>query len=222
MFIPERAPWWGGFWERLVRSVKMALKKTIGNAMISTTELITVLTESEAVINSRPLTVLFDDLNDLLPLCPNDLLIGRRPTCLPKVQTTASEAQDISRLWRKRNRLVDSFWKRWRNEYLINLRCFESSLRDRGYIGVRDVVIVKEDMVPRNQWKMARVEQVQQGRDGRVRSAMVRFASGLQTRRPVQSLYLLEANNHVSNVNYCAIAGEDVGVGDGDEGLIPG
>ena len=28
-FIAEKAPWWGGFWERLVRSIKNCLKKTI-------------------------------------------------------------------------------------------------------------------------------------------------------------------------------------------------
>ena len=29
-FIPKRAPWYGGFWERLVGMVKMTLKKTLG------------------------------------------------------------------------------------------------------------------------------------------------------------------------------------------------
>ncbi|XP_049523124.1 uncharacterized protein LOC119452753 [Dermacentor silvarum] len=31
-FIAERAPWWGGFWERLVRIVKMCLRKSLGRA----------------------------------------------------------------------------------------------------------------------------------------------------------------------------------------------
>ena len=29
-FIVERAPWWGGFWERLIQSVKRCLRKVIG------------------------------------------------------------------------------------------------------------------------------------------------------------------------------------------------
>ena len=33
-FIVERAPWWGGFYERLVRSVKRCLKKTLRNARL--------------------------------------------------------------------------------------------------------------------------------------------------------------------------------------------
>jgi len=31
-FNVERAAWWGGFWERLVRSVKTCLKRTLGSA----------------------------------------------------------------------------------------------------------------------------------------------------------------------------------------------
>jgi len=29
-FSPSLAPWWGGFWERMVRSVKDLLRKTFG------------------------------------------------------------------------------------------------------------------------------------------------------------------------------------------------
>ena len=51
-FIVEKAPWWGGFWERLVRSVKIALKKVIGRCSLNYDELLTVLTEIEGVINA--------------------------------------------------------------------------------------------------------------------------------------------------------------------------
>ena len=30
-FIAEKAPWWGGYWERMVQSVKRCLRKTIGD-----------------------------------------------------------------------------------------------------------------------------------------------------------------------------------------------
>ena len=38
-FILEKAPWWVVFWERMVRSVKTLLKKTIGKALLTFSEL---------------------------------------------------------------------------------------------------------------------------------------------------------------------------------------
>ena len=55
-FITERAPWWGGFYERFVGLVKKFLKKTIGKAYLNMIELNTILIEVEAVLNCRPLT----------------------------------------------------------------------------------------------------------------------------------------------------------------------
>ncbi|XP_043195478.1 uncharacterized protein LOC122366890 [Amphibalanus amphitrite] len=55
-FIAPRAAWWGGWWERLVRTVKSALKKTLGRSVLSKVELETLLLEVEAAVNSRPLT----------------------------------------------------------------------------------------------------------------------------------------------------------------------
>ena len=60
-FIVERAPWWGGFWERLIGSVKRSLKKILQRATLSYEKLIAVLAEVESIINSRPITYIYDD-----------------------------------------------------------------------------------------------------------------------------------------------------------------
>ena len=44
-FIPKRAPWYGGFWERLIGMVKISLKKVLGRAFITLTTLQTIVTE---------------------------------------------------------------------------------------------------------------------------------------------------------------------------------
>jgi len=59
--IVEKAPWWGGYWERLVQSVKRCLRKTIGRSSLKFEELATILTEVESTLNNRPLTYLYGD-----------------------------------------------------------------------------------------------------------------------------------------------------------------
>ena len=55
-FNLERAPWWGGIFERMVKSAKRCLKKSVGRNCLTHDELLTLVTEVEAVLNSRPLT----------------------------------------------------------------------------------------------------------------------------------------------------------------------
>lgn len=70
----EKAPWWGGYWERLVRSIKSPIKKVIGRSTLRYDEMSTLLTEVEAVINARPLTYVYDDQESVsYPLTPSDL-----------------------------------------------------------------------------------------------------------------------------------------------------
>ena len=76
VFNLPRAPWWGGIFERLIRSTKRCLRKTIGRASLRYEELCTVVVEVEAVLNSRPLTYVSTE-DDEEPLTPSHLLTGR-------------------------------------------------------------------------------------------------------------------------------------------------
>ena len=51
-FTPERAPWFGGMYERLVGTVKRALCKSMGRLLLSPVQISTLLTEIEAIVNS--------------------------------------------------------------------------------------------------------------------------------------------------------------------------
>ncbi|KRY67843.1 hypothetical protein T4A_13413 [Trichinella pseudospiralis] len=57
-------PWCGGYWERLVRMVKVALTKVLGRSRAGPEEQRTVLCEIEARINDRPLTIVSDRADD--------------------------------------------------------------------------------------------------------------------------------------------------------------
>ena len=70
------APWYGGYFERLVRSVKDLLIKNLKGSRLLYEEMQTVLFECEAILNNGPLTYI--NLTDLTScLTPNHLLYGR-------------------------------------------------------------------------------------------------------------------------------------------------
>lgn len=129
-FNVERAPWWGGIFERMVRSTKRCLKKTIGRAKLTYDELLTSLIEVEMVINSRPLTYVSpDDLQE--PLMPAHFLTGKRILSLPDGICCGDDPDDedvnlthdyLTRRMKYLNVVLNHFWKRWQMEYLLELR----------------------------------------------------------------------------------------------------
>ena len=75
-FNLEKSPWWGGFFERLIGTMKRALRKVLRkNAKLTYDELLTNLVEVEGVINSRPLTYEYDE-TDVGVLTPSHLIFG--------------------------------------------------------------------------------------------------------------------------------------------------
>ncbi|KAL5457182.1 hypothetical protein EMCRGX_G034427 [Ephydatia muelleri] len=213
-FILEKAPWWGGFYERLIQSVKRCLRKVIGRAKLSYDELMTTLVEVEATLNSRPISYLSsEDFEE--PLTPSHLLIGRRVITLPDVVVTREEDPDfkdtdtrvdLNRRMRYLSLVMVTFWKRWRSEYLTALR--ERHAHDPGLgkppskVAVGDVVLIYNPDRPRTIWRMGKVETLLEGADGAARGASLRVMSGSKSavlRRPIQHLYPLESAPQVSD-----------------------
>ena len=122
-FNLERAPWWGGFFERMVASVKQCLKKTLGNARLSFDELSMLLTEVESTLNSRPLTYEYSDVDEEV-LTLSHLIYGRRMKTLPDEIVEPDDAlnhESSSARFKYLSTKLAHFWNRWRKEYLANL-----------------------------------------------------------------------------------------------------
>ncbi|XP_071582286.1 uncharacterized protein, partial [Temnothorax nylanderi] len=83
-FNPPSAPHFGGKWEAGVRSVKFHLKRVVGDKLLTFEEMNTWLTQIEATLNSRPLSPLTDDPEDLNALTPGHFLIGGAPSIIPE------------------------------------------------------------------------------------------------------------------------------------------
>ncbi|KRZ08573.1 hypothetical protein T4B_14298 [Trichinella pseudospiralis] len=192
-FITERAPWNGGYWERLVRSVKNTLKKILGRTTLDEEELTTVLCEIEAKINARPLTFVGDDVKDADALTPFHFLIGRSFVDLPMMSTPTVDEEELplNRKWRKRQQIILHFWKRWRNDYVTTFVSRSKWMTKREEPKEGDIVLVKEDNAKRESWPIGRITSVLPGSDGLCRTVEVKTAKETFT-RPVARLYLLE------------------------------
>ena len=64
-FNPPSAPHFGGVWERIVKSAKKALKITLNGQLVNDETLLTLMAEIESLLNSRPLTHVSVDPQDL-------------------------------------------------------------------------------------------------------------------------------------------------------------
>ena len=120
LFNVEKVPWWGGVFERLVKSTKHCLRKYIVQAKFSLDELHRAVVEVESIINSRPLMyVSFCDLEE--PLTPSHLINGRRVVNLPDdigycvdledADFTINQGQARRRV-RYTNLVLNHFWRR--------------------------------------------------------------------------------------------------------------
>ena len=205
LFIPKRAPWYGGFWERLVGLTKQAIRKVLGRAFITLPVLQTIVVEIEAVLNDRPLTYVSSEVSDVEPLTPAHLICGRRITSLPHSYDDNTDDPDyldgtaIRKRHDNHSRILQHFQSRWKREYLTSLREFHKATGQyRRQINVGDIVVIHDDKQPRLNWKLAIVEGLIEGHDGLVRAANVRTNNHV-TSRPIPKLYPLEISLSDSN-----------------------
>ena len=150
----------------------------------------TLLKQIEAVVNSRPITHMFDEIED--PLTPAHLLIGKRLTQLPTSTTIVNDMENINEY---RQRILKLFIDRWRHEYLAELQDYHISQQKSKGVDIEpkigEIVIMKENS-PRSTWKLAKIENIYRGRDGKVHSVEMKKPNGNLAREPPQLLIPLE------------------------------
>lgn len=188
-FIPPRSPNFGGLWEAAIKSFKVHLKATLGNSILTVEQLTTVLAQIESCMNSRPLTQLSADPEDLDVLTPGHFLIHRPLTAIAEPSLEELPSNRLDR-WQEVQEFVRRLWKRWATEYLSGLQPRTKWTREKDNISIGTLVLVKDDGLPPLKWRYGRVIHIFRGDDGNIRVVVVKTKDG-EYRRAISKICVL-------------------------------
>lgn len=206
---PRSASHMGGVCERMIRRVRSILDVILSQhgSQLDDESLRTYMCEIAAILNCRPLsTEHLHDPSFINPLTPNHLLTMKSKIIVsPPGSFQRDDTYSVKR-WRRVQYLVDQFWSRWQKEYLNLVQSRSKWQRSRRNFSVGDVVILKEESLPRNMWKLGRIVEVYPSDDNLVRSVKVvvgdsnldkrgrRLSQPSSLVRPIHKLVLLLEN----------------------------
>ena len=159
VMIPPRAPNFGRLWEAGIKSAKHHLRRVMGNTTLTMEEFSTLLTQIEAILNSRSISPMSSDPYDDAPLSPGHFLIGSQLTALPE-RSYSRKGISLPKRFELVRTLTEQFWNRWSREYLSNLQPLTKwrDTTDKPKAG--DVVLIMEDNVPPLHWPRAKIEEL--------------------------------------------------------------
>ena len=187
-FNPPGGPWWGAWWERLIRVIKDMLHRTIGNGSLRKKELEKSLEVIADVMNDRPLTYISDDPNELEPLTPNLFLRPFGNLKYPEGYLSESDRMRV------RYRYMMTLWGelkvRFQKEYLA-LLISKSRKKPTRPIRVGEIVVIGNEQRKRWEWPLGKVLEIYEGPDKIGRVAKLRVGT-TEMVRPVQKLHPLE------------------------------
>lgn len=196
----------GGSWERQIRTVRNVLTLLLqeNGTQLDDESFRTLMKEVQNIVNSRPLSV-----NNMMspgapePLTPNHLLTMKVKVLMPPPGVFLREDIYSNKRWRRVQHLANEFWARWQREFLHTLQMRQKWAKPQRNLMVGDIVVVKDDHLPRNEWKLAQVQQTLPSDDGFVRKVILAVGTRLldnhgrrthevqRLERPVHKLVLI-------------------------------
>ena len=119
-FTTTLAPHQNGCTEAMIKSVKAALKKAIGDTFLASFELYTCLLEIANLVNQRPIGRIPTDPDDGSYFCPNDILLGRATSAIP--QGPSRQTNNPRHRFEFCQRVVEAVWRKWSRDVLPHLQ----------------------------------------------------------------------------------------------------
>lgn len=171
-FTTPRAPHAGGIYESGIKSMKHHLKRVIGDHLYTFEQFTTILCKIEAIVNSRPITPISDDPNDLQVLTPGHFLTGRSLIAKPERNFLTSPRTTLNR-WENLQKVQQHFWSLWYHDYLNTLQTRPVKFREKFEFNVGDLVLVKDANLPPLKWLIGRIVQVFPGKDKIIRNVRI-------------------------------------------------
>ena len=208
-FIAPRAPWQGGFYERMIGVVKRCLRKVLHNKRVTIEELRTLLVEIEARVNNRPLTYIQEDIDEPEALTPNHLLQGSLIDIIPPLMNNevikdpdyllsmgSSNSENLRARFNHLNKILCKWNKVWRTDYLTSLREHHYGKRNSSTsnpVKPGDLVLVDCDTY-RSTWPLGKIISLLPNPNGSVRVVRV-LCKGKITIRTIDKLIPLEISS---------------------------
>ena len=222
--IPVYSAWVGSTWERMIRVIKSCLYKVVGRAKLTYFKLLTILSDIQHSINSRPLTYRCSDDSGLEGITPNCFI---RPnsnanllfkSCNKSVLKADPPSRNlVNQSIAIRDSMLEQFKQIWYDEYLLSLREQCKNLHQIKFvnkISVDDVVLVKgPSHKKRPHWILGRVLELIYGDDNLVRSVRLKRGDGVIQHHSISHLYPMELSltHHFVTNDPCSHTQENEG-----------
>ncbi|XP_075243752.1 uncharacterized protein LOC142338004 [Convolutriloba macropyga] len=184
-FNPPLAPHFGGVWERLIQTAKRSLLIVLGSRKLTLSVFRTVVAETEAILNSGPLTHVGCSISDEGPLTPNHFLLRRPHMCLKLLVN--NNQRFSTKDFKLTQTLLDHYWSRLLKEYILELNKRTKWQRSNDELDEGDIVWVLKDFTPRGIWPLGKIVKAHRGSDGIARSFDIQTSTGM-VQRPAVTL----------------------------------
>ena len=178
-FVPAGSQHHNGLPEAMVKALKKSLEQTLHPGVVLTyDELVTLLARITCSINSRPLGLSSTSNSDqqednLLPLTPNHMLLGRSSPESPPMDYSESDkfCQRVAFV----SEVEKEWWERWVKFVLPTMFPLRKWKKEQDNLNVGDVVMLSFAGKVKDSYTLARVTAVHPDDNNLVRRVTVKF-----------------------------------------------